>query len=63
MTFSVLDMQQSLDTPMSQHRDKGLDARRSFELVALDAVNFLHRVNRGTRFTRQQFDFRFSGNG
>ena len=60
MTVSALDMQESFYTPVSQHRNIGLDARRTFELIALDSVDLLHRINRGTRFTRQQFDFRFS---
>ena len=59
MTVSALDMQERLYTPVGQHGDIGLDARRTFELVALDSIDFLHRINRGTRFTRQQFDFRF----
>src|SRR5580658_3089060 len=63
MTVSALDMQESLDAPVSQHRNVGLDTRRAFELVALDLVDFLHRVNRGARFARKRFDFRFSGNG
>jgi hypothetical protein len=63
MTVSALDMQESLDTPVSQHGNKGLDARGTFELVALDSVDFLHRVDRRARFTCQQFDFRFPRNG
>ena len=63
MTVSALDMQESFYTPVGQHGNIGLDARRTFELIALDAIDFLHRINRGTRFTRQQFNFRFSRNG
>ena len=60
MTVSALDMQESLYAPVSQYRNIGFDARRTFELIALDSIDFLHRINRGTRFTRQQFDFRFT---
>ena len=63
MTFSALDMQQGFYASVSQHGNKGLNARRTFKLIAFDPVEFLHRINGGTRFTRQQFDFRFSLNG
>jgi len=63
MTFFALYLQKGLDAPVSQHRNIGLDARRTFELIALDSVYFLHRINRGPRFTRQQFNFRFFRSG
>jgi len=28
-----------------QHRNKGFNARRTFELVVFDSVDFLHRIN------------------
>jgi len=62
MTFSALDMQQGFYVSVSQQGNKGLNARRTFELIVFDAVEFLHRINGSTRFTRQQFDFRFSLN-
>ena len=63
MTFPALYLQEGFHTPVSQHGNKGLDARRTFKLIAFDSVDFLHRINGGTRFTRQQFNFRFSRNG
>lgn len=63
MTFPALYLQEGFYTSVSQHGNKSLNARRTFELIALDSVDFLHRINGGTRFTRQQFNFRFSFNG
>jgi len=63
MTVPTLPMKESFYTPVSQHRNKGLNARRTFKLIAFDSVDFLHGINGGTRFTRQQFNFRFSRNG
>ena len=63
MTFPALDLQKGFDTLLSQHGDKGLDARRTFEFIALDPVDFLHRINGGTRIARQQFKCRFSRHG
>ena len=60
MTFPALNLQEGFHTLLSQHGNKGLDARRTFEFIAFDPVDFLHRINGGTRFTRQQFNFRFS---
>jgi len=63
MTIPALHLQERFHASVNQHRNKGLDARRTLELVVLCSVNFLHGVNRGIRFTRQQFNFRFSRNG
>ncbi len=59
MTFAALYMQESFDASVSQDRNKGLNARRTIELVAFYSVDFLNRFHRSTRFTREQFDFRF----
>jgi hypothetical protein len=56
-------MQEGFYTSVSQHRNKGLNASRTFELIAFYSVDFLHGINGGTRFTCQQFDLRFSRNG
>ncbi len=53
MTIPALDLQKRPYTPVSQDRDKGLDARGTFELLALDSIDFLHRVNGGAGFPRQ----------
>ena len=63
ITFLALYLQAGFHTLVSQHRNKGLYARRAFELIAFDSVDFLHRINGGTGFTCQQFDLRFSRNG
>lgn len=58
MTIPALYLQKRLYTPMRQDRDKVLDARGTLELIALDSIDFLHRVNRSAGFSRQQFEFR-----
>jgi hypothetical protein len=63
MTSPALYLQEGLYSSVSQHRNKDLNARRTVELIAFDSVDFLHRFNGGARFTRQQFDFRFSRDG
>jgi hypothetical protein len=63
MTSPALYMQESLYTLVSQQRNKGLNARRTFQLIAFDSVDLLDRINGGARFTRQEFNFRFSGDG
>jgi len=60
MTLSALHLQEGFHTSVGQHRNKGFNARRTFELVVFDSVDFLHRINGSIRFTRERFDFRFS---
>jgi len=62
MASLSLPTQNRLYTPMSQHGNKGLDARRTFELFAFGSVDFLDRINWRTRLTRQEFNCRFSRN-
>ena len=62
MTFPALYLQDGFHTSVSQYGNKGLYARQTFELIAFDAVDFLHGINGGARFTRQQFKFRISRN-
>ena len=63
VTSPALYMQEGLYTLVSQQRNKGLNARRTFQLIAFDSVDFLDRINGGARFTRQEFNFRFSRDG
>jgi hypothetical protein len=63
VTRPTLYLQEGFYTSVSQYRDKGFNARRTIDLIAFDLVDFAHRINGGTRFTRQQFNFRFSRNG
>lgn len=58
MTIPTFYLQKRLYPPMSQDRDKGLDARGTLELIALDSIDFQYRVNRSAGFPRQQFEFR-----
>ncbi len=58
MTIPALYLEKRLYAPMSQDRDEGLDARGTLELLALDSIDFMHRINGRARFPRQQFKFR-----
>jgi hypothetical protein len=63
MTIPAFHLQERFHASVNQHRNQDLDARLTLELIVLCSVDFLHGVNRGIRFTRQQFNFRFSCNG
>lgn len=53
MTIPALHLQERFHAAVNQHRNKGLDSRRTLELIELCSVDFLNRVNRHIRFTRQ----------
>jgi hypothetical protein len=63
MTFAALQLQESLHTTVSQHRNIRLYAGRALELIVFYSVDLTDDVKRGIRFTRQHFKFWFSRTG
>jgi hypothetical protein len=52
MASPALHMQQRFHTLVSEQRNKGLNARRTLQLIAFDSIDFFDRIDGRTRFTR-----------
>jgi hypothetical protein len=63
MAFSARYLQKCFHALVSQQRNAGFYARGTLELVMFHSIDFLHSVDWGARFTRQQFNCRFSRTG